>query len=40
MTTATDVETIARALSIALTSKEAGGGRRVAMAGARANVWC
>ena len=28
-----DAETIARALSIALTSKEAGGGRRVAMAG-------
>jgi DNA mismatch repair protein MutS len=28
-----DAETVARALSIALTSKEAGGGRRVAMAG-------
>src|ERR1700681_2940415 len=28
-----DAETIARALSIALTSKEAGGGRRIAMAG-------
>ena len=28
-----DAETIARALSIALTSKEAGGGKRVAMAG-------
>src|SRR5580658_2168046 len=28
-----DAETIARVLSIALTSKEAGGGRRVAMAG-------
>src|ERR1700761_8624121 len=28
-----DAETVARALQIALTSKEAGGGRRVAMAG-------
>src|ERR1700694_528765 len=28
-----DAETVARALSIALTSKEAGGGKRVAMAG-------
>jgi DNA mismatch repair protein MutS len=28
-----DAETIARALQIALTSKEAGGGQRVAMAG-------
>src|SRR5580658_10446981 len=28
-----DAETIARALQIALTSKEAGGGKRVAMAG-------